>query len=86
MIGYEVPRPSNEDYDDREPLPAGSEIISTSGLHYKIKDEPVGFGGSALIYRVSRAGSLRNFIIKECYPLSKDFRFSRDTDKGIVRP
>ena len=86
MMGYEAPRPSSEDYDDREPLPAGSEIISTSGLHYKIKDEPVGFGGSALIYRVSRAGSLRNFIIKECYPLSKDFKFSRDAQKGIVRP
>lgn len=86
MIGYELPRPAGKNYDDRKPLPAGSEIISTNNICYTVKDTPVGFGGSALIYRVSRAGSLRNFIVKECYPLSKNFRFFREADGGIVRP
>ena len=82
----EMPRPTGEIVDSRTPLPVGTEIISASGVRYKIKDDATGFGGSALIYRASREGSLRNFILKECYPRSKKFSFIRDPESQIVRP
>lgn len=69
--------------DNRTPLPADTVLISAGGIRYKIKNAAVGFGGSALIYRVSREGSLRNFILKECYPFSKQFGFVRDINKNI---
>lgn len=84
MMEYNAPRPTNNEgilEDGRTPLPAGSEIISTSGICYKIKKDAVAFGGSALIYRVSREGSLRNFILKEFYPYSKKFNFVRE---GVI--
>ena len=82
----DIPRPKGETDDNRKPLPAGAEVISASGVRYKIKDSTVGFGGSALIYRANRKGSLRNFILKECYPLSKKFNFVREVDDWIIRP
>lgn len=82
----DMPRPTGEIVDNRTPLPVGTEIISASGVSYKIKDTPVSFGGSALIYRAQRKGSLRNFILKECYPRSKEFDFVRDPESWLVRP
>ena len=84
MMKYNAPCPMSRKemtVDNRIPLPAGSEIISASGIHYKIKEDTVSFGGSALIYRASREGSLRNFILKEFYPHSKKFNFVRE---GVV--
>ena len=68
--------------DSRIPLPPDTIIKDTSGICYKIKNEEVGLGGSALIYRVERTGSLRNFILKECYPYSKELFFDRKD--GVV--
>ncbi len=85
MKNYEVPRP-NGDLDDRTPLPAGSEIISVHGIRFKIKNDAVVRGGSALIYRVSRAGSYRKYILKECYPYTKNLSFKRDLTSGSALP
>lgn len=71
--------------DGRIPLPPGSVIIGADNSQYTIQPGDVGYGGSALIYRVSRAGNLRNFIIKECYPRSDDKSFIRN-ENGIVCP
>lgn len=68
--------------DSRLPLPPNTIIKDEFGICYKIKNEEVAAGGSALIYRVERTGSLRNFILKECYPHSKDLFFSRKN--GVV--
>ena len=84
MSEYKIPRPTADATGEyRKPLPPGTLIVDKSGVTYKIKAEPVGFGGSALIYRAERAGSLRNFILKECYPFSKKFFFTRDN--AVVR-
>ncbi len=68
--------------DSRSPLPPNTIIKDEIGICYKIKAEEIEFGGSALLYRVERTGSLRNFILKECYPRSRDLFFSRKN--GIV--
>ena len=86
MMKLEMPRPTGENVDTRTPLPAGTEIISASGVRYKIKDSAISFGGSALIYRASREGSMRNFILKECYPRTDNFSFIRDAESQTVRP
>lgn len=81
MNEYKLPRPiadAGRDGEYREPLPPDTLIIDKRGASYRIKNEPAGFGGSALIYKAERAGSLRNFILKECYPFSKKFFFARD--------
>ena len=67
--------------DKRIPLPPGTVIRDEHGIRYTIKNSEVGVGGSSLIYRVEREGTLRNFVLKECYPRSKDcFFIRRETD------
>ena len=81
MTEYKIPRPTADAGTVREyrvPLPPDTLIIDKRVASYRIKNEPAGFGGSALIYKAERAGSLRNFILKECYPFSKKFSFERD--------
>lgn len=63
--------------DNRKPLAPGTIVIDGSGLRYVIKEGKVGRGGSALIYRAAREGNLRNFILKELYPRSREFEFVR---------
>ena len=74
--------PSPRDDDQRIPLPPGTLIKDKCGIIYKIKNTEVKAGGSALLYQVEREGSLRNFVLKECYPRSKDFNFVRKN--GVV--
>lgn len=80
MSSYKFPRPCGD--DDREPLPAGTTITDKRGVTYTIKNSEVGVGGSALIYQARREGSLRNFVLKECYPRSEEFTFVRKN--GVV--
>ena len=82
MSEYKFPRPTSNE-DSRTPLAVGTLIKDKRGTTYTIKNEAVGFGGSAVIYEAAREGSLRNFILKECYPCSRDFNFVREN--GIVR-
>ena len=63
--------------DKRTPLPPGTVIQDGYGLGYTIKDSAVSVGGSGLIYRVRREGTLRNIVLKECYPRSSDSCFIR---------
>lgn len=81
MTEYKIPRPLGN--EDRTPLAVGTLIRDKRGVTYTIKNEEIGFGGSAIIYKAAREGSLRNFILKECYPCSKKFNFIREN--GIVR-
>lgn len=69
--------------DSRVPLPPGTVIIDQRGIRYKIKNAKVSGGGNALIYRVERENTLRNLILKECYPRSREFNFFRNKD-GVV--
>lgn len=66
--------------DSRVPLPPGTVIIDQRGIRYTIKNAKVSGGGNALIYRVERENTLRNLILKECYPLSREFNFFRNKD------
>lgn len=67
--------------DKRIPLPPGTVIRDEHGIRYTIKDDEVGIGGSSLIYRVEREGTLKNFVLKECYPRSTYcFFIRRETD------
>lgn len=63
--------------DDRIPLPPGTVISDEHGIRYTIKDGEVGVGGSGLIYHVEREGTLRNIVLKECYPRSQESFFIR---------
>ena len=63
--------------DDRIPLPLGTVIRDEHGIRYTIKDGEVGVGGSGLIYHVEREGTLRNIVLKECYPRSQESFFIR---------
>ena len=72
------------DNDKREPLPPGTIIVDTNGIRYTIKDAKVGVGGSALIYPVERVGTIRNLIIKECYPYSDIDCFYRNEKKNSL--
>ena len=68
--------------NDRKVLPAGTEIITTQGIRYKIISE-IGGGGTSIIYETSRSESNRKFVLKECYPVSKYYNFVRE--KGVVK-
>lgn len=68
---------------NRKFLPAGTELIESNGTRYKIRRE-IASGGSSLIYEACLEGSLRNFVIKECYPDTKKFSFERQD--GVIRP
>ena len=59
-------------------MPPGTQIIDSNGIKYVVCSGSVGFGGSSLIYSVTRTNSKRLFVIKECYPApSKRFSFTR---------
>lgn len=68
---------------NRKFLPAGTELIEANGTRYEIRRE-IASGGSSLVYEVRREDSLRNFVIKECYPDTKNFGFVRQD--GVIRP
>lgn len=69
--------------DARNFLPAGTELVEANGTRYKIR-RGIAQGGSAIIYEAEQVGSFRVFVLKECFPRSKDFGFVRDG--GAVRP
>lgn len=56
--------------DGRNALPAGTEIVTKNSIHYRIR-RVIGGGGSAIVYGVSKDNSLRQLVLKECYPFSK---------------
>lgn len=81
MSEYKIPCPiadANGVKEYRVPLPPGTLIIDKRGVSYKIKNDTVDFGGSSLIYRAEREGSLRKFILKECCPFSQEIFFTRE--------
>lgn len=59
------------------------DIIKSEGETYIITGEPIGFGGSAVLYPATQEGSYLDFCIKECFP-RKPERFIRKY--GVVRP
>lgn len=77
MFEYEIQIPSagEKKAETRMPFPVGTIIIDEHGIEYTIRDDAVGYGGSSIVYKVSRSGSLRNWILKECYPRSDGFFF-----------
>lgn len=70
--------------EKRIPLPPGTVIKNSRGIKYTITGGEPGFGGNSLVYKASREGSLRLFVVKECYPRSKKFNFVRI--EGIIYP
>ncbi|MDO4337280.1 MAG: FHA domain-containing protein [Eubacteriales bacterium] len=71
--------------DRRLPLPVGTKLYCENGEVYTILDEKCQYGGSSLVYSASRSGSRRTFVIKECFPLSEKYLYTRD-ENGLVRP
>lgn len=69
--------------DKNKFLPAGTQLIEANGTRYKIQ-RGIATGGSAVVYEAEQEGSFRVFVLKECYPNSKEFSFTRR--KGIVCP
>ena len=64
-------------FEKRIPLPPGTVIKDIHGIEYTISEGKPGIGGNALVYKASREGSLRLFVIKECYPRSRKYNFVR---------
>lgn len=62
-------------------LPPQTVIVDKYGKSYTV-DEVIGFGGNAIIYRISVADSARQFVLKECCPRVKGFI----RDNGVIRP
>lgn len=69
--------------DKNKFLPAGTQLIEANGTRYKIQ-RGIATGGSAVVYEAEQEGSFRVFVLKECYPNSKEFSFTRR--KGVVCP
>ena len=70
--------------DGRKFLPKGAEIITTNETCYQIQ-RVIGGGGSAVVYGATQSNSLRQFVLKECYPCSKLYNFIREGEGGAVR-
>ncbi len=62
--------------DKRKFLPAGTELVEKNGTCYKILRAIAG-GGSSIVYEAAQIGSLKIFILKECYPSSTKYNFVR---------
>lgn len=69
--------------DKNKFLPAGTELIEANGTRYKIR-RVIARGGSAVVYEAEQEGSFRVFVLKECYPNSTEFSFTRR--EGLVCP
>ena len=46
------------------------DTIQTADATYTITGEPIGLGGSSVLYPASKSGSFLDFCIKECFPAS----------------
>lgn len=62
--------------DDNKYLPAGTELVEANGTRYKICRQ-IAVGGSAIVYEAEQIGKFRVFVLKECFPGSKNFAFVR---------
>ena len=47
--------------------------IGCADAEYIITDEPIGYGGSSIVYRARRTDDSLNYIIKECFPREGNF-------------
>ena len=64
-------------------LHAGDTIQAGDSL-YTITGDPIGFGGSSILYPANRSGSELLYAIKECFPGTPVGSFARIN--GIIRP
>lgn len=48
------------------------DTIQTTDTIYTITGDPIGFGGSSILYPASRSGSALDYAIKECMPRSPE--------------
>ena len=71
-------------YDNRQPLPNGTEIHCNDNSYYTICSDTISRGGSALIYTARKSNSERIYIIKECFPLTERFSFIRKANWQVV--
>lgn len=77
----------------RKILEKGTIIRVPGGVLYEITGEPIGEGGGSIIYPVCRylpdgnsySQSRIMYALKECYPLTLKYKFSRDA-AGEIRP
>ena len=75
----------------RIPMPAGTRLELKENTIYEIIGEPIGFGGSSIIYNAKRILSDGKqsgivYTIKECYPVSSfsETSFIRDENGEII--
>lgn len=75
-------------------LEKGTLLRVAGGICYEIVGTPIGEGGGSIIYPVRRhlpdqekgsAGSYFLYVIKECYPVSSEYSFTRN-DYGEIVP
>lgn len=71
-------------YDNRQPLPNGTEIHCNDNSYYTICSDTISRGGSALIYTARKNNSERIYIIKECFPLTERFSYIRNTNWQVI--
>ena len=71
-------------YDNRQPLPNGTEIHCKDNSYYTICSDTISRGGSSLIYTARKNNSERIYIIKECFPLTERFSYIRNTNWQVV--
>ena len=78
----------------RTALKAGTSIRVPGNILYQITGGPIGEGGGGILYPVRKylpdgsgayTESPISYAMKECFPLSAKYRFSR-ADTGEIRP
>ena len=64
-------------------LTANDTVRCKDGSIYTITGAPVGIGGSSVLYPASRSGSMRTYVLKECFPSTDNAYIRRN---GVVCP
>lgn len=74
---------------DRIPLPTGTRLELKENTIYEISGEPIGYGGSSILYnaiRILSDGTPSGIVytLKECYPVSADGLFVRNENGEVI--
>lgn len=61
------------------------DTIQTADATYTITGEPIGLGGSSVLYQARKNGSKKMYAIKECFPGQPEYKDAFERQGGIVR-
>lgn len=74
----------NNAYRSHHALNPGDTIQCADNTEYTVDGSPIGFGGSSIVYAVTKKNSSIKFVLKECFPYNNCDHFERIN--GIIQP